>query len=191
MQTYSHTILTAVFNRRHREKESELPPLEPQASIIGSFAPDAPLTLLAVIFIMLDRLDPQENHSRTGHLFQEMFFHTRWVKALHNLFHAPILTFGYIGLGYLAWRRGKKWGAWLFWFGVSTSAHTLIDIPVHHNDGPLLLFPFDWETRYHSPVSYWDPKRYGRPFSVAEHLLDIILIGSLVRAWWQHRKSQK
>ncbi|MEZ4675136.1 MAG: hypothetical protein R2932_12925 [Caldilineaceae bacterium] len=33
-------------------------------------------------------------------------------------------------------------------------AHTAIDIPLHYDDGPLLLFPFDWKTRFHSPVSH-------------------------------------
>ncbi|MEZ4675137.1 MAG: hypothetical protein R2932_12930 [Caldilineaceae bacterium] len=36
----------------------------------------------------------------TGYLFDYMFFNEPWVKAAHNLFHAPLLVLLYIGVGY-------------------------------------------------------------------------------------------
>ena len=58
--------------------------------------------------------------------------------------------------------------------------HTLIDIPIHYDDGPLLLFPLNWDLRFMSPVSYWDPNRYGIPFTIFEHSLDIVLLVFLI-----------
>jgi hypothetical protein len=76
--------------------------------------------------------------------------------------------------------------------------HTLIDIPLHVTDGPLLLFPLNWTLRYRSPVSYWDPSFYGREWSIFEHLLDAVLLIYLFiryrptwQAWRQQRKQRK
>ena len=116
-----------------------------------------------------------------------MFFNTIWVKTAHNLFHGPLPVLLYILIGYWAWKNGKDWGPALFWFATACMGHTLIDIPLHYDDGPLLLFPFNFNFRFYSPVSYWDPKRYGRPFAILEH--SFILL-SLVWVWWDWRKSK-
>lgn len=184
MQTYSHTIITAVGNqllKRRKSNSPTLPPLRPGASIIGSFSPDLPLTVLSVIFIITDMtrgntIEPGSGTSLTGQLFSDWFFNNNWVKLLHNLGHAPILTIFYACLGFWVWRQGRQWGGWLFWFGLAMTLHTAIDIPLHYDDGPLLFFPFDWETRFYSPLSYWDPERGGTVWSIFEHSLDIVLI---------------
>lgn len=38
------------------------------------------------------------------------------------------------------------------------------------------LFPFEWSVRFQSPVSYWDPRFFGREFTVFELLLDLVLL---------------
>ena len=101
-----------------------------------------------------------------------------------------MLTLLYTGIGYVAWKRDKRWGSNLFWCGFSCTLHTIIDIPLHYDDGPLLLFPFDWETRYYSPVSYWDTKRYGGQFRLFEHALLFILLLWLLSDWW-HKKENR
>lgn len=69
------------------------------------------------------------------------------------------------------------WGsAWWCWVLVNALVHAISDIPVHHNDGPLLLFPFNFTLRYDSPVSYYDPNYYGVPFAIVEHCIDIIIL---------------
>lgn len=57
--------------------------------------------------------------------------------------------------------------------------HTMLDIPTHHNDGPLILFPLEWSVRFYSPVSYWDPRYFGREFALFELLLNLTLLGYL------------
>lgn len=213
MQTYTHLVITEFLNRKLKSWENagqttvlasgdyEVPPVAPVATRVGSMAPDAPLTLAFLAFLAMDMIAKQsdeqqldtdegeERHrqSRVGHLFGTLFFKDWRMKLVHNLFHAPLLTLTYTLIGYWGWRRQKKWGSTLFWFGASCTLHTAIDIPLHYDDGPLLLFPFDWQTRYYSPVSYWDSKRYGRQFMVFEHLLLIGLIIWLVRDWWLDR----
>lgn len=66
--------------------------------------------------------------------------------------------------------------AWYFWLGCAAMLHTLCDIPLHTTDGPLLLFPLNWDWRFASPVSYWDPRYYGKQWSILEHALDLILL---------------
>ncbi len=183
----------------------ELPPLARGPLLLGSFMPDVPLTVWTIVYVVMDwlngaRWNPElPGESLVGILFDDMFFNDPWVKAAHNIFHAPILTVAYTLLGYWLWQSGRRaaadgrtrWGAGLFWFGIACTIHTVIDILVHHNDGPLLLFPFEWSLRFSSPVSYWDPDYYGIPFTIFEHALLIVMLGVLARGWWQRRRARR
>ena len=194
MQTYSHFILTAVANRLMKQNppdQEKYPPLKSRALFIGSFAPDIPLILIAGGTILTDTIQQNFNNeevtSYTEQLFSDWFFNAVWVKSAHNLFHGPLMVLAYILIGYWAWKNGKKWGPALFWFAVACMGHTLIDIPLHYDDGPLLLFPFNLNLRFYSPVSYWDPQRYGRPFTIFEHSLILIALAWL---WWDWRRDR-
>lgn len=214
MQTYSHLIITAVLNRQVKNRESlhdpspdqaaaavpTLPPAHTRAFLIGSVAPDLPLIFLFFVFLFADLaagnpLNPGSEdaaiRSNVGWLFDHAFFNVPWVIALHNLFHAPILTVAYTLIGYWAWRAGRRWGQLLFWFGLACTIHTLIDIPTHYNDGPLIFFPFNWSYRVSGPVSYWDPARGGIWFTVFEHLLVLGSLIYLVVDWRLRRKRTK
>ena len=74
------------------------------------------------------------------------------------------------------WITNKFW----FWALVSAMIHALCDIPVHHDDGPLIFWPVNRTYRYYSPVSYWDPNYYGTPVMIVEHVLDAIILVWLV-----------
>ena len=218
MQTYTHFVLTAVINRVAKDREERLTPPAAQAAearsrlppvnsfwlMLGSIMPDIPLILITLIAIALDLIQGNpmepgnaalEMQSYTGYLFRYAFFHEPWVKLAHNLFHAPFLILLYIFFGHWLWKQGKassiKWGAALFWFGLACALHTSIDIPLHYDDGPLLFFPFDWETRFYSPISYWDPDRYGRPFSIFEHVSLLGMLIYLTFRWWLGRRQRR
>lgn len=162
MQTYSHFILTAVLVkplRRLQERHSDrLPPLPQGALLLGSILPDLPLTILGVIAISRDLAsgafdDPILAAATAGtpateammarslslRLFDDWFFSNPWVIGVHNLFHSPLLVTLYILVGYWLWRRGRS-GGWFFWLACAALLHTLIDIPLHVTDGPLILF---------------------------------------------------
>ncbi len=204
MQTYSHYIISAVLSRyvqkngengTDRSQTTPLPPLRRWPLMLGSVAPDVPLIAITIVLLIGDGLgirlsdsNGQVVPSNVEYLFRYMFFNEPWLKAAHNLFHAPLLAVGYTALGYWAWKRRKGWGAVLFWFGLACTIHTAIDIPLHYDDGPLLLFPFDWHTRFYSPVSYWDPVRYGHQFALFEHLLVLGLLIYLIVDWWRTRR---
>lgn len=137
--------------------------------------PDAPLGLLTAGYIIQRRwLNPAlPDKTRCSPTYNQLFFHNRWWIAAHHLFHAPLLLLLYALIGDWGRRRGKAWGASLFWFAIAAALHTGVDILTHNDDGPLLFYPLDWQTRFSSPVSYWDPRRGGRVFRVFEHLLDL------------------
>ena len=186
-----------------------LPQLRTPWFLFGSVAPDLPLIAITLFYLAVDLHqgcamgpDPAtQNASRCiqpdgtagsnlGYLFNYMFFNEPWVKAAHNLFHAPFMVLAYVGIGYWASRAGRRWGSALFWFGLACLIHTAIDIPLHYDDGPLLLFPFEWSLRFYSPVSYWDPARYGRIFAVFEHVLALGLLAYLIVDWRRRRKAK-
>lgn len=87
----------------------------------------------------------------------------------------------------LAWgwrlglRGGQRGWAILFWFAAGCGLHSIFDIAMHHHDGPLLLFPFDLETRFASPVSYWDFRYYARFLLPIEHAIDLAIGGWMLR----------
>ncbi|MGJ3237958.1 MAG: metal-dependent hydrolase [Anaerolineae bacterium] len=188
MQTYSHFIITASLNRFYRNKSSMT--VHTSALLLGSVLPDVPLVLLSALYFV-DRW--QAGTLNDGGLFgieyDTLYFSDPvWVTG-HALFHAPLLILLYLLIGYWFGVRGRQsWARALFWLGVGCGLHSVIDILTHHNDGPLLLFPFDWSTRFSSPVSYWDPRHHGDSFALFEHVLNLILLGSLWVSWRRSRQ---
>jgi len=200
LQTYSHFLITAALRRplKKRVEAKDLPELSTSALLIGSIIPDALLTLLTIVFALIDlsrgvTLNPNSEtvaDSLVWRLFDDWFFNNTWVIAAQNLFHSPLLVALFIAAAYFFWKRGVRGMGWFFWLSCAAMLHTLIDIPLHHNDGPLLLFPLNWTLRFESPVSYWDPEHFGRQFFVFEHLLDLALIGLFVFRFVVRRRSR-
>lgn len=209
MQTYSHTILTAVLKepveKLIEKSNGRLPPLYTSAILIGSFLPDLLLILISAWAIASDMrsgafrdfgLDHAEHAdgippevlqaSKTAQLFELWYFENPWIITAQSLFHSPLLLIVYISFGYWLWKKGRQRGAWFFWLSCAAMLHTLIDIPLHVNDGPLLLFPFNWNLRFESPISYWDPNYYGRQWSRFETLFNIV---ALIYLFWRYRTA--
>jgi len=209
MQTYSHLILSGALNGRFAKRlqsNDKLPPLHTGAVLLGSVLPDLLLIGISIAIIGFDILAGNfadgapgpaaaPGSSWTQQLFDVWFFEHPAVIAAQNLFHSPLLVALFMLIGLQAYRRGRRWGAGFFWLSAAAMLHTLIDIPLHVHDGPLLLFPLNWTLRFHSPISYWDPNHFGREWSLFEHLLDLtLLIYLFVRyrpAWrtWRLRRK--
>ena len=133
---------------------------------------------------------PVTNQSVMEYLHFDLYFNDPLWIASHNFFHAPLIL---LALGILGWsvmRQQQQWGVLLFWFAVGAGLHSVIDIFTHHNDGPLLLFPLNWQLRFLSPVSYWHPDHYGLIFAPLEHLLDVVLATYLVVFWLRRRRMR-
>lgn len=189
MQTYSHFLITEALRKplKRFADTKKLPPVSNSGLLWGSVMPDVPLILLSIITGIIDLSSGLKMGSETFReqsllfkLFDDWFFNNPWVMAAQNLFHGPILVALYIGVAYWLWRKQIKGAAWFFWLSCASMLHTLIDILVHHNDGPLVFFPLNWTIRFESPVSYWDPDYYGVPFFIFEHSLDFIILVALV-----------
>lgn len=84
-------------------------------------------------------------------------------------------------------------GRTLLWFLAGMAIHVALDIPVHHDDGPLLLFPFEWTVRFRSPVSYWDPRHHGDVVGMIEYAvmagLALYLLRCRIRRLWRRWRA--
>ena len=158
---------------------------------LGSVAPDLPLYVLSFGGIWYFGTYKQMPRQEVGeHIFHNLFYNDPIWLTLHNFLHSPTMLFMLVGaclvLGkWPTFRRGS------LFFLASCSLHCLVDIATHNDDGPLLFFPFNWNFRFSSPVSYWDPDHHGVGFMVFEGILDLILVGVLVRCWLENRGSNE
>jgi hypothetical protein len=189
MNTPSHFLITAGF-----EKFLVRVPIVRSAFLFGSIAPDLPLWFLSIGGIVYYRLILGWSAAETANLmFDKLYFQNPFWIAAHNFLHAPLILC--MGLA-LVWRKRRNIGSrsrWLFWFLLACLGHSVIDIFTHVDDGPLLLFPFDWQTRFQSSVSYWDDRYYGEEFQQFELSLNLLLLVYLSRSriarWLKRRKS--
>lgn len=184
MQTYTHFIMTAALTKLD-QKVTWLPPLKVLCFLFGSVLPDIPLIILTIGYGLyrmgFDPMGPGE--FIFDNTYDTLYFtHPVWMTG-HNLFHSPVLVMLYGAVGYWAWRNGKAWGAGLFWLAVACGIHSFVDIISHVDDGPLLLFPFNWDLRFRAPFSYWDSRYGARTVSMVEHWMDLILVAWLLLPW--------
>lgn len=172
MLTLSHFLMTAALDK-------SLPriPIVKSGFLLGSVAPDLPLWFLSIGSLIYYHYILGWSVANTSRLvYGELFFHHPFWIVAHNFLHSPVLLI--LGLIWV-WRKRRCIGSterWLFWFFVACLLHTGVDILTHVDDGPLLFFPWDWTTRFHSAVSYWDYRYYGREFSALERVLDGVLL---------------
>jgi hypothetical protein len=175
VNTPSHLIINAAL--RKRANAGGALDIPRRAFLLGAVLPDIPLWLLWIgayayyRYVLGDvavtPMDPR---------FDQLYFTNPFWIAAHNLLHSPTLLL--IALAVL-WRGRAAVGSrrhWWFWFAAGCLIHTALDIPTHVDDGPVLFFPFEWSIRFHSPVSYWDPRHFGRQFTIFELLLDVGLL---------------
>lgn len=188
MQTQTHFLMTAALRTPLKKRGVTL---DTPAFLLGSVLPDVPLFLLSLVFGAFTVMVQDGMTEETMARFDWHFFNDpAWIIP-HNFFHAPFILAVIFGAGLLLLRRGSPWGNRLLWFALAAALHTGVDIFTHHSDGPLLLFPFDWHTRFASPISYWDPEHYGGIFRRFEIILDVALLGYLLLVRRQERTQSQ
>jgi hypothetical protein len=187
MNTYSHFLITAAL----REKYQDLR-IHSKGFLLGSIMPDVPLVVLTLGYwayrAAFDPLQPGEGIF--GARYDALYFTNPFWIVSHNMFHAPLMVVLFAGLGYLGQRLGQRWGAPLLWFAAGCGIHSALDIPTHGNDGPLLLFPFNWDVRFYSPISYWDRAYYADIVAPLEHLLVLGILLYLAQGWLRRRQAR-
>ncbi len=171
VNTPSHLIMTAALRKALGTPRDKAPVLW------GSVAPDVPLYVLSIaVLIWLCLVRGWSGGQAFGLMYGTLYFDDPIWIALHSVLHAPAVQAAGLGVAWALRRQRPRAAIWLAWFFAACALHTLVDVATHHDDGPLIFFPFDWTTRVRSPVSYWDPAHYGRQFAVFELGLDLVLL---------------
>ncbi len=158
-------------------------PVAIKSFLLGSVLPDLPLILLTIGGIVYGRLSAMGDRDLFRTMFDVWYFQNPFWIAFTSLWHAPLMILAQGLLGFALLRRGHRLGLPLIWFALGAGMHSIADILTHVDDGPVVFFPFNWTYRFASPVSYWDPRHYGREFSTFEHVLDLAIIVFLL---WQY-----
>lgn len=161
MITSTHAVVSAAVAAYARRRGSGI--LRSAATrrwfVAGGVAPDLPGLALAVgaaIYYPLVR--HMTRRDTFEYVTQDRYFNSPiWIVG-HNSLHSPILLLA----AWQATRRleGQPASAALA-FITGAALHAAMDIPVHHDDGPLVLFPLNWRYRVRSPISYWNPAHGG------------------------------
>ena len=160
--------------------------------LLGGVAPDLGLFILtglsAVWFPAVRGLSLDETFRL---VFDDLFYDDPVFVVAHNLLHAPFVVLGLVALGVTLRRRTThgRLGAAVQAFGLGCLAHTALDIPVHHDDGPLLLFPLEWSVRFASPVSYYDPDHYGAILAPLDLAITVVGLSAVVIVWARRRRA--
>ena len=150
MNTPSHAILNLVLL---------LP--DPQALPIialGAVLPDIPMFVLCG-WAKMRRIPARQLWTQTYFLP----FWQNWTDLFHSI---PIAMVG-LGIGLLSHSHATA-----LLFG-SAVLHSLLDLPVHHDDAHRHFFPFH-NYRFISPLSYWDPRHHGYIVALVEILLVLV-----------------
>jgi hypothetical protein len=123
------------------------------AAVAGSVLPDLPIFVLFVVARYALGQPAAEIWTRT-------YFEPGWQLAVDLVHSIPLAL---AGLAFARWRNSVVWQA-LF---ASALLHSALDFPVHTDDAHRHFLPLGgW--RFHSPVSYWDPRSHGRQVALVE-----------------------
>ena len=162
------------------------------ALALGSVAPDLPLYFLSFGGIYYFRnILGWENKRVFRHIFGNLYFNDPAWIGLHNFLHSPLMLIILLGLSVMIKHRRPRLGRWLCFFLGACMLHSIVDVLTHHDDGPVLFFPVNWQYRFSSPVSYWDRSHFGGPFMVFEGLLNVAILGFIIWDWRNKSNAAK
>ncbi len=165
MNTPSHTILNLAVLINHPSPSATVP------IVLGAVVPDLPMFAFYLWSKGVRQLPERQ-------IWSETYYHPFWQTWI-DLFHSIPLA----GIGILvSYTCGYIPGVLMFG---SVCMHSLLDLPVHHDDAHRHFFPFH-SFRFISPISYWDPRHYGHIVAAVEILLVLfatIYLFPVIHAW--------
>jgi hypothetical protein len=142
------------------------------AIAIGAILPDVPIFVFYLVAKFIYQMPEVK-------IWSEAYYEPFWQNTV-ALFHSiPLALIG----AAICYRFDWKPGLILF---VSMVCHSLLDLPVHHDDAHRHFFPFS-NYRLISPFSYWDVNHYGRIVAFIEMALVLgvnPLVLSLLNSPW-------
>lgn len=191
MITSTHVVTNALLARRWWRSEDhesfgsikKALTKRPAWFIGGGLAPDVGLTLLtAGAALYFPRRRGMSLNDTMEYAFGKLFWEDKAWITVQNTLHSPVVLLAMYG-------AGRRLGSdRMQAFSLGCLLHTTMDIPVHHNDGPLVFFPLDWKTRINSPVSYYDRDHHGGIVSRIDIAFTVLGGLSLLKSWVDSRR---
>lgn len=197
MQTLFHILLAFVIVKYYKvQKDIKIP----KSYIVGSFAPDILLFLFTFFgFLYYRYIQDLSTREIFTLMFDTLYFTNPWWIFSYNVLHSPLIVITALIFIYFIIKNNFKLYhslkinksskiklsflkqyfptlAILLFFFLGCLTHIALDIPVHYDDGPLLLYPLNDELRFQSPISYWDNNYYANVVSIVERVLMILFI---------------
>lgn len=154
MNTPSHYILNLAFLGKTLDSKNNI------AIATGAILPDIPIFIFYLVAKYIYKLPETK-------IWSEAYYEPFWQNTV-ALFHSiPLAIIGAIIFFYLDWKPGMI-------LCISMICHSLLDLPVHHDDAHRHFFPLS-NYRFISPFSYWDVNHYGKTVSFIEMALVLIV----------------
>lgn len=158
MNTPSHYIINLALLGQ------TINPQQNVAITIGAILPDLPIFLFYFVTKYIYKLPESK-------IWPEAYYaplNQNIVAFFHSI---PLALIGLVVFFYLDWQFGII-------LSLSMICHSLLDLPVHHDDAHRHFFPFS-DYRFISPFSYWDVNHYGNYVARVEIAL-VLLVNPLV-----------
>ena len=149
MNTQSHAIINVALLSR------KAAPHLHRYALIGAALPDLPMFIFFVVEAFILK-HPQNL------IWGERYFLPGW-QNLFDIFNSIPLFLILLGVGY--WRKSNA----VIICSLSLLLHAAGDFFLHQDDGHRHFFPL-LQFRFHSPISYWDPRHHGGIVSAIEIL---------------------
>ncbi|MEL6494559.1 MAG: hypothetical protein AAFQ41_05470 [Cyanobacteria bacterium J06623_7] len=166
MNTPGHYILNLAL------LGTTLAPDRSLAIAIGAILPDVPIFIFYFVAKFIDKMPESK-------IWSEGYEQPFWQNII-ALFHSiPLALIGVAIFYFLDWQVGMI-------LCISMVGHSLLDLPVHHDDAHRHFYPFS-DYRFISPFSYWDRHHYGRIVAFIEMALVLgvnPLVFSLLNSPW-------
>ena len=154
MNTPSHYILNLAFLGNTLDSNNNI------AVAVGAILPDIPIFIFYFVAKYIYKLPESK-------IWSEAYYEPFWQNIV-ALFHSiPLAVMGTIIFFYLDWKPGII-------LCISMICHSLLDLPVHHDDAHRHFFPLS-NYRVISPFSYWDVNHYGKIVAFIEMALVLIV----------------
>lgn len=128
------------------------------AFALGGVLPDIPITLVFAYLVSAELVFGSGDSAYAIDIFQNLYATKPWLISAHNLLHAPLTISLLLLLTLLSFNRVINTLRFVL---LGSALHSFIDIDTHVNDGPLMLWPFEWHSRFISPISHWDANHFG------------------------------
>ncbi len=170
MNTQSHALMGAVLFGRN---------ITPRAWVgfLGGVTPDVPM--LMIVFTLMVSGVPASK------IFDELYWQDWW-QITNAVSHSFLLWAGLLALGItmrskaVTFRDAIDRWSMLALYSASALLHACIDFLVHREDAHMSFWPLS-RYKFMSPVSYYDRDHFGRPFSLIEAALGILMVIVLMR----------